>query len=348
MNYFSESNVQIMVTARERLHTILKPAADSITKEIPSFEGFALFQQDTYHPDSAGAIAQFNAGNISTERLAFQNNHIVNRRVDLEVSTLGQTFQTGSYQLEESRMNPHEHLVAGIHIPESIGKRAASVFQLAFTRGDREPSSEQLKQILNYWKTLESGCLVQLEALHQQAELYPTRSVADALELDVPTTPNAFIIGWDTSGSRVQARDNYGKLRNDLTLRGQQFNDIVESYGGKLMRPTGDGQVFKLTIPSTEYNRLSDSSIGLFAYRTLIPMVRALRDTANSDGRPPVRFTVELGRVEKTTYDESSPTIFDMATISDEQPHDSTTASLGNRALNTLEVAGYAIDTLLA
>lgn len=346
MTYFCDSNKQAMVSEREQLASTLTPVAETIAQDVPSFEGFVLFQQDAYHPDSAGAIAQINAPQVDSSRLAFQNNHVANRRVDLEVSALGETFQNGRYELTESRMNPREHLVAGIHIPESLGHYAASVFQLAFTRDHGEPTSDQLETIHRYWKTVEPECLSHLEILHRHAELFPNRSVADALELDVPTTPNAFIVGWDTSDSRVQTRENYGKLRSDLTLRGQQFTDIVEEFGGNLMRPTGDGQVFELFIPSSEYDRLSDTSIRLFAIRALIPMVQKLREAATTDGRPPVRFTADLGRVEQTTFDHSSPTIFEMADVSDKQPHDHTTVAFGRRIIEALALTESQIDAL--
>lgn len=104
MTYFSNQHRQQMIATREALHSRLAPVADAISQEVSSFDGFVLFQQDEYHPDSAGSIAQINAHDISLGRLAFQDAHVVNRRVDLDVSTLGQTFRSGRYALEK----PHE------------------------------------------------------------------------------------------------------------------------------------------------------------------------------------------------------------------------------------------------
>ena len=348
MAYFGETNYQTMLTAREQLHNVLAPAATTIADSVPSFEGFVLFQQDSYHPDSAGAIAQFNATNVDSTRLAFQDAHVTNRRVDLDVSALGETFTTGRYELAESRMNPAEHLVAGIHIPELIGKRAASVFQLAFSRNVSEPSPDDLAAIYRCWQHLAPDCLEPLETLHEQAQLYPNHSVSDALELDVPTTPNAFLMGWDTSGSRRQAATNYGKLRSDLTLRGQRFIDIIERHGGTLMRPTGDGQMFALELPVDKVDRLSDTSIASFAATALTPLVRELLAASRDERHTPLRWTVDLGRIEHTTFDMSSPTIFEDASVSDRQPHDRTTVAFGNRALATLGLSTEQVDSLFA
>lgn len=335
-----------MDTARDSLHRTLAPVADAVAEDVPSFEGFVLFQQDSYHPDSAGAIAQINARGVSRGRLVFQDTHILNRRVDLSVSALGEMFEHGDYRLEESRMNPEHHLVAGIHIPEAVGKRAASVFQLAFTREIGEPTADELAAIAQYWQSVEPDVLPQLETLHHLAEIFPNHSVSDALALDMPTTPNAFVVGWDASGSRTQAREQYGELRSDLTVRGHMFQDIVEAYGGRLMRPTGDGQMFALEIPSPAYDRLSDASIRSFAAHALIPMVRALRVAADFDDLPPIRITTDLGRIEHTTFDESSQSIFEMADVSDAQPHDRTTVAFGRRALDTLVLESDVIDAL--
>ncbi len=337
-----------MYAARENLQGILAPAAATIAAEVPSFEGFILAQQDVYHPDSAGALAQFNAPQVNKDRLAFQTANVTGRRIDLSVSALGQTFTDGKYQLEQSRMNPEQHLVAGIHVPEAVGKRAASVFQMAFTKELGAPTPEQLDHIYQYWKALEPDCLPQLETLHQEAESYPNRSVADALLLDVPTTPNAFLIGWDTSGSRTQAAENYPELRDDLTLRGQRMADIMHDHNGIVLRPTGDGQMMALEIPSPEYDRLSDVSIAQFATKALIPLVRDILADFKADGRPPVRVTVDLGRIEPTTFDKSSPTIFEMADASDKQPHDYTTVAFGRRAIEVLALTESQIDTLNA
>lgn len=336
-----------MDTARNSLHETLAPVANAIADAIPSFEGFVLFQQDSYHPDSAGAIAQVNARSVSRGRLAFQDTNIYNRRVDLSVSTLGEVFEHGQYWLEESHMNPEHHLVAGIHIPEAVGKRATSVFQLAFTREIGEPSEDELDAIADYWQRVEPNILPRLEQLHHLANVFPNQSVSDALALDMPTTPNAFIVGWDTSDSRRQAREHYGELRSDLTVRGQLFQDIVEDYGGRLMRPTGDGQVFALEIKEG-YNRLSDVSIRAFAAHSLVPMVRTLRHAADFDDLPPVRITADLGRVEHTTFDESSERIFAMADTSDAQPRDRTTVAFGERALHTLALEADEVDSLFA
>lgn len=346
--YFTNVDYQKMLEARQSIHDIILPIANTIESSIPSFDGFALFQQDYYHPDSAGAVVQVNATKTPPENLAFQRTHITNHRVDLNVSTLGNTFQDYKYKLAESRMNPEQHLVAGLYLPEEVGKRAAAVLQLAFTKQLGAPSADELQEIKNYWELVVDDVTPQLDSLHSHAQRFPNRSVADALQLDVPTTPNAFVINWDTSHSREQAVDNYGKLRYDLTRRGQAFLDIAERYSGTLMRPTGDGQSFALEIPADQYDRLSDDSIARFAAKSLLPLVRELAKEASSDGAAPVRIAVDLGRIEHTTFDMSSPALFTLADVSDMQPHTRVSVGFGQRAIEALQLTNEDIKALTA
>lgn len=346
--YFTEANLRTMNAARQSIHNALQPVANTLEQTVPSFEGFVLFQQDSYHPDSAAAIAQINARGVSQERLTFQQANVTNRRVDLEVSTLGQTFTTGDYELQESSMNPEQHLVAGLHLPEAVGVRAACVFQIAFSRQLGSPSPENMTMIREYWQRTVPTCVPALEVLHRESRAFPTGSVADAMQLDVPSTPNAFVLTWDTSHSREQAAGNYGKLRYDLTLRGQAFTDIVEHYGGTLMRPTGDGQSFALPLSPEQCDRLSDISIRRYATQSLMPLVRELLQTARQDGKAPVRFSVELGRIEPTTFDLSSPALFSNADVDERQPRDRVTIDFGARAIKALGLDNAAIAALNA
>ena len=61
MASFSEQNRANMHDAVKGISRILQPVATAIGGEMPAFEGFALFVQDPYHEDSAGAITQVNA-----------------------------------------------------------------------------------------------------------------------------------------------------------------------------------------------------------------------------------------------------------------------------------------------
>lgn len=348
-NQFDTENQNRMIVVRQQIDDTLRPFAGVIERRIPSFEGVALFYQDTYHPETAGTVAQINASTATDERLKFQNAHITNRRVDLGVSTLGQTFQYGDYQLAESAMNPEQHLVAGLHITEQTGKRAASVLQLAFAKEVGTPSSDELEMIHRYWEQFRPQYTPLLEALYAQSQTFPNKSVADALQLDTPTTPNAFAINWDTSGSREQAVGNYGNLRYELTLRGQRFLAIAEKHGAIYIQPTGDGQSFSLGIPPDQYDLLSDDSITLFAQETLYPLISELTTTAKQDNLDaPVRFAVELGCIEPTTLGASSPALFELADVSARLSHDRTALGFGRRAMHTLRLTDADIARLTA
>lgn len=343
MHHFDAHDRATMVAARSQIRDTMKPVAADIAHGVPSFEGFVLFQQDVYHTDSAGALTQVNNPYIPAERLKFQQEHIANRRVDLQVSTLGQTFTNGAYRLEESAMNPN-HLVAGIHIPEQIGSRAASVFQLAFTKSLGSPAPDQLAAIEQYWRHIEPQILPYLTKLHHYASRYPNCSVSDALLLDTPTTPNAFVVAWDTSGSRQIAHTRYPQLRDHLTRSGAIYHQFVKDYGGRLLRPTGDGQAFAFEIPSPQYDRLSDASIAKFAYRTVVPAIKHILSATNSS--PAVRFAIGLGRIEHTTFDTSSPVLWELADTLDSLPRNELVVGFTPRVLQCLGVTTQELDRL--
>jgi hypothetical protein len=343
MHHFDAHDRATMVAVRSQIREAIQPLAAEIAHDIPSFEGFALFQQDLYHPDSAGTILQANAPAASSTRLQFQHDHIAGRRVDLDVSTLGSTFTTGRYELADSAMNT-EHAVAGIHIPEQLGVRAASVFQLAFTKGLGLPTTEQLATIKQQWARVEPACLPHLATLRHYASRYPNQSVSDALLLDVPTTPNAFVVAWDMSGSRQAARTQYPRLRDHLTVYGELYHQFVAAHGGQLLGSTGDGQAFAFEIPSPQYDRLSGPSVARFARNSVVPALKQVLSAAPSS--PAVRFAVGLGRIEHTTFDMSSPVLWELADVLDQLPRSELAVGYTPRVLQCLGLTATELDQL--
>lgn len=319
MASFSEKNRAAMQCAVEDISKILKPSAITIGREMPAFEGFALFVQDPYHEDSAGAITQVNAPQVDYGHFSFQEYAITGRRVDLSVSTLGETFASGIYELAESRMNPEQHLVAGIHVPEAAGKRAAAVFQMAFTRGKDEASID-LSYIREYWATIEPRCLPLLETISREARNYPTGSIADPLRLHVPITPNAFVINWDVSESTKHAITYYPELRDELTLLADDYAKILAdpTYRTSLINGQGDGQRLLLDIPPE--TRLSPDKIRELAKTSLYPLVEKLEAKAAENGLP-VRIAIGIGRAEKTNLGPSGLVFFEVSDTSKQLPH---------------------------
>lgn len=342
MQYFTEQCRNQLLSTRDELEKRLQSVSDTLSDEMIAFDGLALFYQDINNPQRAGVIA--NAPNQGHDRqLEYP---IDNRYVDLSISTVGKTFDDGIYQLEPSQLNPSQHNVAGYYLAEEE-HHGASVLQAAFiTDKDVQPTPSELSIVHSRLKAVAPHCKDLLSDLQQQARVFPAESLLDALELDIPSTPNAFSLVWDTSHSRAQALENYGKLRADLTVRGHIFQDIITQHGGRLLGFTGDGQVYSLEIPP-EY-RLSKDSIQQYAGEMLVPAITELLDIARHDHKPPIRLTVDIGYIEDTHLGKNSPILFDSATTSDKQPHDRTTVAFGSAALATLQLDKEVFERLNA
>lgn len=313
-----ERTYQEMLLVQQTMQDTLQGVVSEVSPYCPSLEGAVLFAQDTFHEDDAGAIAIANRPGISGEDVDFQRKNILGRRVDLSASTLGSTFETGLYKIDQSMMNPEQQLVAGLLLPSQIGARANAVVQFAFTKESDSPAGIQLEVLREYWSRVEDAFTQRLHGLAIDSMDFPNGSMTDALNLDLPTVPNAFALSWDTTKSRQVAQENYPTLRRELALRGRRFLDIVEHCGGRLLQSTGDGQSFALDLPSGP-TRLSRKDIGAFAANRLAPLLGELSIAAQEEGTIPVRFTVGLGRIEDTTLGPNGPILFSNATVSKEQ-----------------------------
>jgi len=304
---------------QQTMQDTLQEVVGEVSPHCPSLEGAVLFAQDTFHEDEAGAVAIANVPSIDQERITFQRDNILGRRVDLSASALGYTFESGSYKLEQSKMNPENHLVAGLLLPAQLGSRANAVVQFAFTKESGYPAGVQLEVLRDYWSGVKDAFTYRLHELHTYSENFPNGSMTDALDLDVPTVPNAFAISWDTTNSRETADNDYPKLRRALALRGRQFLDIIERGGGRLLQGTGDGQSFALDLP-VGLIRLSREEIAVFASDKLAPLLDELAHAARQEDLiPDIRFAVDLGRIEETTLGPNGPVLFSNANVSQEK-----------------------------
>lgn len=312
--YFTPDDRRAMFEARDHIKDTLQPLTKHFAELYPPFSGFAYFSEDTYH-DTAGSIVQISPASATTAHQQFQAANITNRRVDLQTTTVGGNFYEGrsDSKLVPSKMNPEQHSVAGFYVPAALGRRAA-VFQLAFMREQLDGLSPDLVPIEKEFRNLLPNITPAMDELHNRAERYPNGSVADALFLDVPTTPNAMLFAWDTAQSTQLAQSNYPELRDFLSRAGEQVEDAALQIGGELLRPTGDGQLLAFEIPYPEYDRNSRHELSLYMYEIGLPATRALaRVLKDITPAHKVHMGVSLGCVEQTTFDKSSPAVWDLS-----------------------------------
>lgn len=345
MRYFNEQDRHSLMDTRENLNEILQHTSESLSDEIVAFDGLALFYRDRKNPQQAGVIAE--AVSTRHKQKTSLENPVSNRYIDLSIATVGKTFETGDFLLEPSKLNPLQHDVIG-HLMRGDSTREDFVIQAAFDkkRPQETITDEQLSSLQTRLEAIAPQCVTIINSLQEQSLAFPTSSLLDALELNTPSTPNALIFTWDTSNSRAQATSSYGKLKADLALRLQRFEDIITHYNGKIISNNGDGQTYSLEIPTDA--RLSRSKLQQYADTTLVPMLGELLASARHDNKPPLRFSVDIGYIDNTPLGKSSPVLYELATTSDQQPRDRTTVAFGRAALDKLQLTKETFERLNA
>lgn len=321
-----------LVQAVGDIYTAVDPVVRSLG-QCAAFDGVVLFMRDRWYQDSAATITAINAPAIDDARLEFQRANINGRRVDLVASQVGETFRTGRSEFAPSLMNPEQHIVFGM--PLALERDGEAVFQFAFSpEHGRLPSELQLRQLWEQYRTAIEAPTAHLDALGQRHY-----SLADKLLLDVPTTPNAYILMWDMSHSTEAVAKDYPLLRDFLDQISTIFNQEVAAIGGQSMElGSGDGQKFRIELPYPNIDRNNLSEVGHYGDTVVVPLLRRLiahydQLAAKTHGiAGPVRIAAELGCFENTTLGQSSPSFWPMNKALEALPRDRSCLVLGQTA----------------
>ncbi|MFZ1802230.1 MAG: hypothetical protein WAW62_00920 [Candidatus Saccharimonas aalborgensis] len=321
-----------LVQAIGDIYTAVDPVVRSLG-QCAAFDGVVLFMRDRWYSDSAAAITAINAPAIDDARLDFQRTNINGRRVDLVASRVGETFRTGRSEFAPSLMNPEQHIVFGM--PLALEREGEAVFQFAFSpEHGKLPSELQLRQLWQQYHQAIQASTAQLDTLGQGYY-----SLADKLLLDVPTTPNAYILMWDMSHSTEAAAKDYPLLRDFLDQIRAVFDEEVARVGGQSMElGNGDGQKFRIELPYPEIDRNDLSAVGHYGGSIVVPLLQRLiarydQLAAKTHGiAGPVRIAAELGCFENTTLGQSSPSFWPMDKALEALPRDRSCLVLGQTA----------------
>jgi hypothetical protein len=170
--------------------------------------------------------------------------------------------------------------------------------------------------------------------------------MSDALLLDTPTTPNAYIVEWDLDGSTHSRHASYPMLRDYLNQATTSYQDIFASAGGVRMKANGDGETYHIGLPHPEIDRNNLVQVGQFG-NTVIKsviaesMIRHTELAADYDGViGPLRVIAELGHFEPTKMGESSPSMWDLSEVAKQAERGRSVALYGSRALEAFAAAG--------
>jgi len=287
----------------EQAETHLGALHADLLELSPAYDGTVYFAVDQWHANNASAVATVQPSSDDHERFAFYKKHIEKRRVDLGATALGTGLRLPEPQYLPSRMNPKAHMTwANAHV---IDNQLVGGTQVAF---NKQYGVLPGKRLL--------GSVIQKHhrATEEVAEAFSVAgqsvdSLGDTLELLAPSTPNAFILSWDVTGSsKLASSDHYGALRNYLIDAKNMFHNLTNDYRGDY-HDTGDGQDMLLWLPDG-IDRANPTAVKQFGEQKMIPLAeemlhahKALAD-AYRDIDPAIRLVVGLGYVEKDKFDE--------------------------------------------
>ncbi len=289
----------LIVTAVRQAERSLQAVVSDIGPDLPLL-GAALFAPDDWHVEDAGVLAVVDRDTAPKSHLSFVKDAIRGRRVFMPRTNVGHTIKTGYKGFGESLMNDN-HIVHNMPIALDHGKHA--VMQMAFNKaasGDYGGLPARFDpHIAATWKR--HGDDISDSVHTVLSRVGAGRSFSDELHLNVPVTPNAFVLNWDVSGSKQVARTDYTALRRYMDELMEDAACIAEPYGGEVLRCEGDGQWLMFRIPEDRYDDL-----GQFAAQNALHAARQIvayhQQRLGSQGlrKPFLRCAVGIGYVEST------------------------------------------------
>jgi hypothetical protein len=281
---------------RTEVDSALLPLRDDLA-EHAAFDGATLFWRDRRqtgeHFDTMADVATVQSPHTPTdERFQFYRANIKGRHVRLAGTALEATLREGTGAWRKSGMNP-DHMTYGSPTPARVSE--SGVLQAAFTPSyGALPSTRTIESI---WKK-HDATFQEITREYQRLD-ESIESIGDTLELDPPTVPNAYVSGWDLSGSTRSAQTSYGVMRNYLVDVKDRFDHIAQPLD-RSYDDTGDGSNVILWIPGH-----TKEIIQSFGTDTVLPFLREFQAAADDLARdypdlaPSLRFAVGLGSVEK-------------------------------------------------
>lgn len=242
------------------------------------------------------------AGNIAAvqpdrTKSPFYDTSIENRCVSIHTTSLGEALGgvTDTPTVLPSRMNP-DHVV--VTLPAHHEGEVVGGLQVAYPT-DAEPSESEVARIKNRQATVDMlGLLACMK--DQQLGI----SLVEALELDFPTTPNAFVANIDTVNSTAQS-DHIRTLRSYLKDMRATIASVFPNIADHQL--TGDGVIMPIWLPP-DIDPNDPRAIKIFFESTVQPsldeLTRRLNDLSADqypDITPQHTMTLGLGYVGKAS-----------------------------------------------
>lgn len=284
----SEAQSDSLSVAVEGLEAALVPLTKDVSKLSPACLGAVVFVPDEWHAGDANAVATVTTLDAEAPELAFNHASIRGRRVDMTATTLGVVFRTQCSGIAPSLMNP-DHTVWSKYLKVTD---SPAVLQIAFDNPRLEGQSvPDIREPLN----------VRLPAIRQALAklLFTTQglvSLGNELRLNLPVTPNAFLLKWDVVDSTSRVDRDYPGYRNPYDTLSLEALKLVEEYGAEIESFTGDGQNIVLWLPPGAV-RNSTERLRAFGQDNAERLAEAIQASA-AHNEIDIRLAIGFGRVE--------------------------------------------------
>jgi len=268
------------------------------------YEEVTLFNIDSRPTDRASAIAQSHSYDIARDaRLEFSKDNISNRRIILSQTALGAALGGNKPQFMASYMNKNHAVWA--HPLFTDGEQTAAI-QLAFTMNQNPnwnyPGNDDVEKVFKR----------HAEPLNEVAQVLAelsvkTSSLSKSLEIQPPTTPDAFIVSWDVINSSFNVlSDRYATHEAYLEAWKAERQKITETYNATVL-DRGDGEHIIVPIKADLNN---PGSIKAFGKQNMHPLIEELGATHAAVAQayapaifPKIALRVGVGNFENNQSD---------------------------------------------
>lgn len=303
----------ILQTHIEMINSSIQPIVDRLSRASP-FVSAGLFIEDNHYKGEAGTASIVNTPVVEPEFIDFTESSVRGRRIDLTSTILGKTFSTRESMFEVSKLDPAHHLTWGIY--SELRPSRGAVLQLVFDRSRAHLIDEQT--IMQHTSPFLNGIWAASKLLVDEAT---QTSLADELLLNVPATPNAYVIKWDVLNSTSHVTANYPLFRHYLSRFELAVERLAAEYGAKITEYEGDSQNIVIFLPHT-LDKSNLASIGEFGRNVALPFTQHLITLHNTIAarypqQPPrMRACLGLGYAERATTGEvTGPVFWELAAL---------------------------------
>lgn len=241
--------------------------------------------------DSRGMAVACLDSAVAPKYLEFNHDTIRGHYVDLQATTVGKTIRARRSFSALSTMNPEHHVVWGEYFQAGTNstRNAHGVLQLAYERSLRGnlpiskrtlPTAQEMSQVS--------------DAVTALLRSVPEATLGTELMLDVPVTPNAFVVIWDMHDSTEKVRTSYPEFRKQYANFIEAIKPMLTASGGKVVSNNGDGQNIIIPLPAA-VDRNSSYSIANFGHDVVMPLVEHMQGIGIVQGGRTTKFPVGVG-----------------------------------------------------